>query len=70
MASTRREAQATMLCITTNTFSAPSGYELSTLPRPSISGPTDVLIEVHAASINPIDVKKASGVLKMALSEE
>lgn len=59
-----------MLSITTPFFSAPSGYELSSIPRPQISAATDVLIEVHAASINPIDVKKASGALKMAVSEE
>jgi len=28
-----------------------------------------VLIKVHAAGINPIDVKKASGVLKLALKD-
>ena len=59
-----------MLSITTPSFSAPSGYELSKIPRPIVAEPTDILIEVHAASINPIDVKKAAGMLKMAVSEE
>ena len=59
-----------MLSITIPSFSAPSGYQLSTVPRPAVLEPTDVVIEVHAASINPIDVKKASGALKMAMSEE
>ena len=43
---------------------------LSDLPKPEISNPKDVLIKVHAASINPIDVKKASGMLKMAVRDE
>lgn len=63
-------ADATMLSITTPNFFSPSGYELSAIPRPVLSEPTDVLIEVHAASINPIDVKKASGMLKMAVAEQ
>jgi hypothetical protein len=29
-----------------------------------------VSIEAHAASINPIDVKKAAGMMKMAMVEE
>lgn len=59
-----------MLSITTSSYSPPSGYQLSTVPRPTVSEPDDVLIEVHAASINPIDVKKAGGALKMVLGEE
>lgn len=43
-------------------FTVPSGFALITLPTPTIFSPTDALIHVHAASINPIDVKKALGI--------
>lgn len=59
-----------MLSINATSFTDPSKYQLSTLPRPVVSEPTDVVIQVHAASVNPIDVKKASGVFKAGLPEE
>ncbi len=59
-----------MFCITAPSYTDPSKYELSRLPVPAISEPTDARIEVYAASINPIDVKKASGALKLALKDE
>jgi len=59
-----------MLSVTTPSYSDPSGYQLSTLPVPSIVDPTDVVIRVHAASINPIDVKLASGIFKLVLKDE
>ena len=49
-----------MLAITAPSHIDPSGYQLSTLPRPVVSDPADVLFRVHAASINPVDVKKAA----------
>ena len=61
---------STMLCVTTPAYADPSKYELLELPKPSITQPTDVLIQVHAASVNPIDVKKAAGMLKMALQDK
>lgn len=48
-----------------NGYARPQGYELGQLPRPEIENATEVLIKVHAASVNPIDVKMASGALKM-----
>ncbi|KAI8195844.1 2-methylene-furan-3-one reductase [Colletotrichum sp. SAR 10_65] len=42
---------------------------LSTILQPVISDPTDVLFRVHAASINPVDVKKAAGIFKLAVKE-
>ncbi|KAK2730792.1 putative alcohol dehydrogenase [Colletotrichum kahawae] len=60
---------SSMLAITAPSYTDPSGYQLSTLPRPVISEPTDVLFRVHAASINPVDVKKAAGILKLAVKE-
>ncbi|KAL5617913.1 hypothetical protein FOVSG1_000135 [Fusarium oxysporum f. sp. vasinfectum] len=58
-----------MLSITAPAYTSPSGYELSTVSMPTITKDTDVLIKVHAASINPVDVKKAAGVFKMAIKE-
>ncbi|KAK5064350.1 hypothetical protein LTR84_000183 [Exophiala bonariae] len=59
-----------MVSVNITSFADPSKYQLSKLPRPVVSEPTDVVIQVYAASINPIDVKKASGVFKAGLSEE
>ncbi|EZF78754.1 hypothetical protein H105_00207 [Trichophyton soudanense CBS 452.61] len=59
-----------MLSLNTPTYSAPSGYQLSELPKPVLEDSNDVIIRVHAASINPIDVKKANGMLKMAMTDE
>ncbi|RHZ70325.1 hypothetical protein CDV55_107699 [Aspergillus turcosus] len=53
-----------MLSINIPAYSKPSGYQLSELPKPEIQDPKDVLIKVNAASVNPIDVKKADGILK------
>lgn len=60
---------STMLSITIPKYTTPSHYELSTLPPPTITNPKDLIIKVHAASINPIDVKKASGVSKLVLKD-
>lgn len=61
---------ADMNAIVARAYSKPAGYQLATLPQPSISDPTDIIIKVHAAGVNPIDIKKAAGVLKAALKEE
>lgn len=58
-----------MLAITIQTYAEPSDYELSTTSRPRMSQPDEVLIQIYAASVNPVDIKKASGQLKLALSE-
>ncbi len=59
-----------MLSVTVPAHTDPSRYELSTVPRPTVTEKTDVVIRVHAASVNPVDVKKASGVFKMVVKEE
>jgi NADPH:quinone reductase-like Zn-dependent oxidoreductase len=59
-----------MLSLNTPTYSPPSGYQVSELPKPVLEDSNDVIIKVHAASINPIDVKKASGILKMGIKDE
>ncbi|KAK9367207.1 chaperonin 10-like protein [Lipomyces kononenkoae] len=55
----------TIKAVTFNNYTKPSGYVLADLPKPTIEGPDDVLIKVHAASINPADVKRAYGVLRI-----
>ncbi|KAJ5654079.1 hypothetical protein N7490_001082 [Penicillium lividum] len=57
-----------MLSLHIPSYSKPSGYKLSELPIPKI-GETDVLIKVYAASINPIDVKRAGEELKQAVTD-
>lgn len=59
-----------MLSIATPKYSDPSAYDILTLPRPEISDSQDVLIKVHAVSVNPVDVKLAAGLLKIAVKNE
>ncbi|KAK5994235.1 Reticulon-4-interacting protein 1 [Cladobotryum mycophilum] len=59
-----------MLSLYVPSYSTPAGYQLGELPRPIPTHPKDVLIKVHATSINPIDVKKAAGKAKLALKDE
>jgi NADPH:quinone reductase-like Zn-dependent oxidoreductase len=60
---------AEMLSITAPTYTDPSRYELSNVPRPTVREKTDVIIRVFASSVNPVDVKKAGGVFKAAVKE-
>lgn len=48
------------------TYGKPSSYGVATIPTPQITQPDEVLIKVHAASVNPIDIKVAEGALKFA----
>src|SRR4051812_41673094 len=41
--------------------------ELGELPRPPV-GPKDVLIKIHAASVNPVDFKIRDGQLRLLRS--
>lgn len=54
-----------MRAIALAAYGKPSQYDIATLPTPQVTKDDEVLIKVHAASINPIDVKFASGVAKM-----
>ena len=58
-----------MLSLNTLSYSSPLEYQVTELPKPQLDDPKDVMVRVHAASINPIDVKKAAGALKFALSD-
>ncbi|KAJ2732430.1 hypothetical protein IW152_003825 [Coemansia sp. BCRC 34962] len=47
----------------------PAGFKITELPRPALTAATQVEITVHAASLNPIDFKRAEGMLSIALPE-
>jgi len=55
-------SQQTMKAWQIHEYSGSSGLELAHEKLiPSISSPRDVLVKIHAASVNPIDVQMASG---------
>lgn len=58
-----------MFAVTAPAYTDPSHYELSKVPQPTVTEDTDVVIKIHAASINPVDVKKAAGVFKVAVKD-
>jgi NADPH:quinone reductase-like Zn-dependent oxidoreductase len=58
-----------MLSICIPSYTKPSGYGLAKFPKPVVEADTDVVIKVHAASINPIDLKKADGALSIAVKD-
>ncbi|EPE06508.1 alcohol dehydrogenase [Ophiostoma piceae UAMH 11346] len=51
-------------------FTDPAGYASAEVARPEIKSSNEVLIRVHAGSVNPVDVKKADGIFKMAITEQ
>lgn len=51
---------SSMRAIALSQFAKPANYNVASLPVPAISKPNELLIKVHAASINPVDVKMAS----------
>ncbi|KAK5043617.1 hypothetical protein LTR84_011377 [Exophiala bonariae] len=58
-----------MRSLSIHRYCTPADYSILNVPKPEIKASDDILIEVHAASINPVDVKVASGVAKMVRSE-
>lgn len=58
-----------MRTIALSHYCKPLEYDLANLPTPQITKPDEVLIKVHAASINPIDVNLASGMAKLIQRE-
>ena len=50
-----------MRAVALSNYCKPTEYDVATLPVPEITKPDELLIRVYAASINPIDVKMASG---------
>lgn len=55
---------AEMNAVTIDDYGVPDTYKLSKVAKPTLTDKTDILIKVHAASINPIDTKKAGGAMK------
>lgn len=51
----------TMRALAIHRFSKPEDYDLATIRSPKITKPDEVLIKVHSASINPGELKLASG---------
>jgi NADPH:quinone reductase-like Zn-dependent oxidoreductase len=58
-----------MLSIIIPNHTTPENYELGEVPTPIVDNPKDILIKTRATSINPIDVKKASGASKLVLKD-
>lgn len=58
---------AEMLSLTALRYTTPANFTLSQLPVPTLSSPTDVLVRVHATSVNPGELRRASGQLKVFL---
>ncbi|OBT60742.1 hypothetical protein VE03_04553 [Pseudogymnoascus sp. 23342-1-I1] len=56
----------TMRALAIPKYGKPSSYGLATIPTPQITQPDEVLIKVHAASVNPIDITVAQGTLNFA----
>lgn len=54
-----------MQALVYESYTNPSGYKFITLPKPTLQSPSDILIKISAASLNPIDVLKANGLFKM-----
>jgi NADPH:quinone reductase-like Zn-dependent oxidoreductase len=52
---------ATMRSLLVNAYMKPSDFELSDTPVPRIATPDQVLVRVHAAAINPVDMEVAGG---------
>lgn len=58
-----------MLAVVASKYTDPSGYELDNVDTLVVQEDKDVVIRVHAASVNPVDVKMASGVFKIVLAQ-
>ncbi|KAH8678907.1 chaperonin 10-like protein [Tricladium varicosporioides] len=56
-----------MRALAAKTYGLPTKYEILDLPTPQITKPNQVLIKVHAASMNPVDVAIANGEFNIAI---
>lgn len=58
-----------MRALAITAYTTPNKYIIADLPVPVLENSDTVLIKVHAASINPIDVKRAVGMMKVMKSD-
>lgn len=58
----------TMRSLCTRKFGTPSQWEIAELPTPKITKSDDVIVKVHAASINPTDIGGAAGYYRLAVN--
>lgn len=58
------ELPKSMEALAVSEYGQPSTYQKISLDTPSLAKPHDVIIRVHASSVNPIDVKFAAGMAK------
>lgn len=63
------ETPSSMKALALHAYGAPSTYGIATLPVPQVRSPNEVLIKVHSASINPVDVKMADGATKLMATD-
>lgn len=59
------EIPETMRALVAPKACKPAEYELRDIPTPSIAGPTEVLLRVHAAGMNTGELQMAAGHLGM-----
>jgi NADPH:quinone reductase-like Zn-dependent oxidoreductase len=60
-----RSSSSKMRALIAPAYVTPDKYEIVELLKAEIKGPRHVLVQVHAASINPHDVKQAKGMMKI-----
>jgi NADPH:quinone reductase-like Zn-dependent oxidoreductase len=61
MTTTRQQLPATMRSLVAPRYTDPSGYKVIDVPLPTLTGPDDVLVRVHAAAIQTGDTQLAAG---------
>lgn len=63
------EIPSSMQALALEAYGTPSSYNIATLSVPKITAPDQILIKVHSASINPVDVKMAAGTTKFMVAD-
>jgi NADPH:quinone reductase-like Zn-dependent oxidoreductase len=66
MAEAQSPLPETMRALVLSAYGKPSTYRVGHVPVPQIAQPDEVLIKVHAAGVNPIDINFANGMVKIA----
>ena len=54
-----------MNALVINSYGGPGNLQIQTVPKPIITSPTQVIIKVKAAGVNPVDFKIRKGYFKM-----